>query len=489
MRITFALAVLVVLPGAGMAIASGPSDVIYVDAIAAPGGDGSSWGQAYTDIAAGLSAAIVSGSTQIWVAEGEYRAQTPNATVLGVPAGLQLYGGFRGVETSIEERPTPIGFVHRSILNGDVLDNDDPTSFSGYEDNATHLAILNADTVFDGFWIQGGSAVSPQADPINLHGGGIRTAQVTSGQVIKNCVFFANQADGRTWPQSVSGGGGALAVEVGDGGTVRIENCTFVGNRCVNSGGGALSIDFCSTEVVNCVFSGNQAASGGGAVWITTKTYIDVGMMSAYFDNCTFHQNTVDAPNNAAVIGFVGAFSANLWVRNSIAFGNSGSWDFRTEISGGMTIDTSIVDGLLSQVTCLNCLNADPLFHDPLGVDGVLGTPDDDLRILDDLSPALDAGVNAVVPPIEVPIDRAGTTRVVDGDGDGTATVDLGAYEYRGACLGDANGDGAIDVSDIIYVIEHWGATGPPGLPGDVNGDGMVNLLDLIDVLEDWGGC
>ncbi len=57
---------------------------------------------------------------------------------------------------------------------------------------------------------------------------------------------------------------------------------------------------------------------------------------------------------------------------------------------------------------------------------------------------AVDAGNNAAVPPDSydldgdgntsepLPLDLGGLPRVVDGDGDGTATVDMGAYEYDG---------------------------------------------------------
>jgi hypothetical protein len=44
-------------------------------------------------------------------------------------------------------------------------------------------------------------------------------------------------------------------------------------------------------------------------------------------------------------------------------------------------------------------------------------------------SPAIDAGTNSA--PNLPGKDRAGEPRIVDGNNDGTATVDLGAYEYQ----------------------------------------------------------
>ena len=43
-------------------------------------------------------------------------------------------------------------------------------------------------------------------------------------------------------------------------------------------------------------------------------------------------------------------------------------------------------------------------------------------------SPAIDAGAPA---PLAGGTDAAGRPRVVDGNGDGTAVIDLGAYEFK----------------------------------------------------------
>ena len=52
-------------------------------------------------------------------------------------------------------------------------------------------------------------------------------------------------------------------------------------------------------------------------------------------------------------------------------------------------------------------------------------------------------------------------------------------------CPGDANGDGAVDLSDLLDVIGNWGGDGSEG--GDVNGDNAVNLDDLLEVIGNWG--
>jgi hypothetical protein len=53
-------------------------------------------------------------------------------------------------------------------------------------------------------------------------------------------------------------------------------------------------------------------------------------------------------------------------------------------------------------------------------------------------------------------------------------------------CPADVNGDGVVNVMDLLAVFAVWGATSGPE---DINGDGIVNVLDLLEVLIAWGPC
>ena len=55
-----------------------------------------------------------------------------------------------------------------------------------------------------------------------------------------------------------------------------------------------------------------------------------------------------------------------------------------------------------------------------------------------------------------------------------------------GGCPADVNGDGVVDVLDLLAVIAAWGNLGGPE---DVNGDGVVDVLDLLAVISAWGPC
>ena len=53
---------------------------------------------------------------------------------------------------------------------------------------------------------------------------------------------------------------------------------------------------------------------------------------------------------------------------------------------------------------------------------------------------------------------------------------------------GDVNHDGAVDVDDLLAVINSWGPCPPPSFcMGDANGNGMTDVDDLLLVINNWG--
>jgi len=93
-------------------------------------------------------------------------------------------------------------------------------------------------------------------------------------------------------------------------------------------------------------------------------------------------------------------------------------------------------------------------------------------------------------------------------DGDGEALYIGGSFTSANSILtnrvvryvgcptdvyGDLNGDGIVDVQDLLAVIGAWGACGgtcPPACLGDIapiGGDCSVNVQDLLAVIANWG--
>ncbi|MBT4524293.1 MAG: hypothetical protein HOI88_08695 [Phycisphaerae bacterium] len=54
------------------------------------------------------------------------------------------------------------------------------------------------------------------------------------------------------------------------------------------------------------------------------------------------------------------------------------------------------------------------------------------------------------------------------------------------SCPADLNGDGAVNVSDVLAMVGVWGTNDPVA---DVDGDGTVGVSDLLLIIEAWGPC
>ncbi|MDP7006016.1 MAG: FG-GAP-like repeat-containing protein [Phycisphaerales bacterium] len=54
-------------------------------------------------------------------------------------------------------------------------------------------------------------------------------------------------------------------------------------------------------------------------------------------------------------------------------------------------------------------------------------------------------------------------------------------------CTGDIDGNGTLDVNDLIEIILNWGSTTSPLC--DLNGDGVVEVNDLIIIVQIWNSC
>jgi len=52
---------------------------------------------------------------------------------------------------------------------------------------------------------------------------------------------------------------------------------------------------------------------------------------------------------------------------------------------------------------------------------------------------------------------------------------------------GDINGDGLVNLFDLVAVSIRYGTQASSSTPEDVNGDGNVNLFDLVLVSTNYG--
>ncbi|MCA9286779.1 MAG: hypothetical protein KDA22_16260, partial [Phycisphaerales bacterium] len=115
---------LVGIVAAGVASTSAFGGTVrFVDASAAPRGDGRTWATAFDSLEVGIAALVAGEATELWVAQGTYvptepsEPGTPRSVQFVLPAGGTIYGGFAGDEQSLEERDWT---SHPTILSGDL---------------------------------------------------------------------------------------------------------------------------------------------------------------------------------------------------------------------------------------------------------------------------------------------------------------------------------------------------------------------------------
>ena len=65
------------------------------------------------------------------------------------------------------------------------------------------------------------------------------------------------------------------------------------------------------------------------------------------------------------------------------------------------------------------------------------------------------------------------------------------AGKCKDPCEGDVNGDGVVNVFDLLEILANWSPYGncPPYIPADINEDCIVNVFDLLALLGGWGPC
>jgi|GEM_PF-5041088 len=228
--------------------------VWYVRADARGANNGKSWADAFTVVQDGVNAA--SSGDQVWVAQGTYTAPAGIATTESVAIlndGVQLYGGFAGIETNLSQRGDPTAYP--TILDG--------------QNTSYHVVVGASGARLDGFTVANGAA-SAAFGYNDADGGGIYSEGVT-GLVIANSHIINNIAN--------TNGGGIAIKSSSD---VTISNCVLSNNQAALLGGGLYPISSV-VSITDSAFSNNSAGWGGG---------IRLTNSSATISDCTFEGNS-----------------------------------------------------------------------------------------------------------------------------------------------------------------------------------------------------
>jgi len=309
--------------------------------------------------------------------------------------------------------------------------------------------------------------------------------------------------------------------------TLTLSGCTVAGNTAPSDAGGIFNSGVLT--LTNSTVSANTAGRNGGGLFQTGG--------SAAVTNCTIIANLADSIGNGfAEGGGICHTGGELSLHNSIVAGNFDTVDNiglgnkYPDISGTATSLGANIVGDGNGVTGVeDGVNGDSVGTSSARIDPVL------LPLADNggptqthapavLSPAIDAGDNeAVVAPVfEGPpfVDQrgAGYPRVMDGNGDGEAYVDIGAVEFVTVLPGFTSTPVTQATEDVLYEYDVVAADSDVGdqltidgteLPGwlalDDHGDGTATLHgtptnedvgvpydsgqhDVVLTVTDWAG-
>jgi len=285
-------------------------------------------------------------------------------------------------------------------------------------------------SVLTGFTIEHGNA---------LAGAGIML-NIASPTITKN-IFRANA-------QQPGGFGAAIG---GSSSSAVVEGNTFVANTCNTQefSGVVCFFNLSSPRIINNVFAGNPCKALNIAVSAPSP---NPGMAAReqtplappptpVVANNTIVQNSVGVRMQAGGQSAQQLYANNILTGNGVGFqvdflpvGQPPAWNHNLVFA-----NTTNYSGIADQTGQNGNISVDPMFL-PTRSRG-----DFELQIG---SPAIDAGTLSV--PNLPPTDFLGNPRVVDGDGNGSALPDIGAYEFIPQTLDDVDQPNDNNVVDEV---------------------------------------
>lgn len=358
---------------------------VYVNQNATGLNNGTSWTDAYQN----LDTAIAHSSNydSIWVAKGVYIPgdSVDRTASFFINKSIYIYGGFEGIETQLSQRNIE---ANPTILSGEIGNT------SAVTDNLCNVVTVgNHNSILDGFSI---TKAYCESHLLQFIGGSLT---IKNGSIwIKNCTFYDNYA--------YEGG----AIYVDSDFSVRITNSKFISNTA--DYGGAIYTVTSNITVLGCLFHNNTATYYGGVNYQYNSTSL--------FGNCTF-------VNNGSVV--YSQLSGNCELRNSILVDNNNTTQVSNLLSGYYSISYCIIppdQNYFNHYGAVYRLDTvHPTFYNELGVDGVLGTLDDDYS-LTSCSSGRNKGRNEGYWTYTnlMYTDLKGDPRIFED------TLDLGAYEF-----------------------------------------------------------
>jgi len=338
----------------------------YVNINASGANNGTSWANAYTSLTDALDNAT---SGDIWIAAGTYTPSdmlTDSTTTFRISNGLNVYGGFNGTESSIDDRDVINNVTTLSAdINGDDIAGDFDVNKS---DNVQHVlfvdSLISSSVLLDGLTITGGyTGENGGQNESFFAGGGVFTYSTIT---INNCQFNNNYA--------ARGGAICISNSTGGGNNSLISNCTINQNRSNGQSAGIFAAGVNALKVDNTDFIGNATSRGALQLSFTTASEItdctfsnNIGVSAEGFggvifswqnrdlsiSGCTFNENT---GGNGTVMYLDGRevgdtdqteiSISNCSFNDNLALGFGGSCIYTWQIAGLLVKDCQFTNNL-----------------------------------------------------------------------------------------------------------------------------------------------
>jgi predicted outer membrane repeat protein len=429
--------------------------ILYVKPVSA--GDCSSWAMA-CELKAALTSATA--GDEIWVVAGIHYPGTAGdwLATFQLKDGVAVYGGFAGIEIARSERDW--------LLNITVLSGDIDRNYLLDGGNAYHVVTcseVSATSILDGFTISGGNAVGDT----HMSGGGMYCAN--SSPTLANLTFSSNKAAHNgggmynylSSPKLTNISFSTNSAERGGGlydylSSLTLTKVTFSANLAEN-GGGMYNYAARDLRLVDIAFLGNQASANGGGMFnihspltlnkavLFGNTAETGGGMYNYYGSSTINNVTLSSNNATTGGGMYNLYSVSTQANVTYHTNSSETGGGIYNTNGGITLKNAIVWGntpLNSQLAG-DYLSYTYTYSDiqvGVGYEGegniianpLLGELSDNggytvTHALLEGSPAIDVG-----DPLSCSFtDQRGMPRPADGNRDGQAGCDMGAYEVQ----------------------------------------------------------
>jgi len=341
-----------------------------------------------------------------------------------------------------------------------------PSGYEGAAGNGGAIYAESADVTLTGCRFEGnrggsgygGSPYAPGALPDAGSGGSGGAVYVETATLnLAGTLFDSNMAGMGGYSEAES-----LWAAPGDGGAVWCRNtgsdaliasdCSFTYHSNALQGG-AVYVSAGTAEMVNCTIAENWAHEGGG-IWAADGVPVQLSFCTIAWNQAVDHGGGIYA-DSLALKGCIVA--NNTFYVSSETEPAQGTPDDGPDIYDEGGIVTSHGGNVLGISSGYTLQQVDPSPDDAVGVEAGLGVLTDAFdtlyvcTLLPD-SPALDfvpAADGTAIDGTPVNADELGTSRPQDGDLDGTALWDAGAFEssVQTATVASATGSGDITVA------------------------------------------